>query len=123
MRLAAFEAYVHDHLPTGLTIKALSQEIGVCRQTLYRKFLRAPWREGRGSFEGRLFSRLAVALFGDGGLSATALDRGRNALLWLSGFNPFVERGLSAEDMLDLYETVERRVGELLSRREGKREA
>lgn len=123
MRLTAFETYLRERLPGGLTIKALAEAVGVCRQTLYRKFQQSPWREGRGSFEGRLFARLAVVLQGDGKVMASELDRERNTLLWLSGFNPFVERGLSEEDMLTLYAAAEKKVGELLAKREAKRGA
>lgn len=98
-------------------MKGLAQEAGVCRATIYRRFQKAPWREGRGSFEGRLFNRLSVILREGEGITSAELDRGRNVLLWMAGYNPFAERSLSSEDMEDLYQTVETRLAQLLEKR------
>lgn len=117
MRLTAFETYIRDHLPDQMSLKGLASEVGVCRQSLYRRFVRAPWREGRGTFEGRLFSRLAVVLRETDGITGSQLDRSRNLLLWMAGFNPFAERGLSAEETQALYEATEAKVAELVARR------
>lgn len=100
MRLTAFEKQVRDCLPvheeTGKQISFLElcRQLGICANSLYRRFWNVPWERNRGAHgEDRFFTKLA-----------TILRDTRDKLLWLSGYNPFIAKGLSPRELYLLYE-------------------
>ena len=94
MKNAPFHEYLKQKAAAkvGSTLAHLWGFLGLQKAVVYRKINRLPWT-AFGGCDYRIAERISERL-----------PDNRNKVLWLMGYNPFIAEGLSADELITIYE-------------------